>query len=92
MSVFIVVILDSALRDCGEVNLGVVDAVEDVGEDGRCERETDIHQLRVGVSRDLDRCELVIADRAACFGERASEADQRVAMDIARGLAIAGSS
>ena len=33
--------------------------------------------------------ELVIADRAACFGERASEADQRIAMDIARGLAIA---
>jgi hypothetical protein len=36
-------------RDRREVDVGVVDPVEDVSEDGRREGEADLHQLRVGV-------------------------------------------
>jgi hypothetical protein len=50
-----------------------------------CEGKTDVHQLRVGVSRDLDRFEFVIADGTAGFRECADEADQRIAPDIASG-------
>jgi hypothetical protein len=53
------------------------------------EGKTDVHQLRVGVSRGLDRCEIVIADGAACFRERADEADRRIALGIAGALALA---
>ena len=78
-----------ALRDRGEVDLGVVDAVEDVGKGVRCEGKTDVHQLRVGVSRGLDRCEIVIADGAACCRQLADEVDQCIALGIAGGLTIA---
>ena len=81
-----------ALRDCGEVDLGVVDTIENVGEDDRCEGKTDVQQLRVGVSGDLNRCEIAIADGAAGFRECAEEADQRIAPGFARGLANRGSS
>jgi hypothetical protein len=81
--------LCSRLRGCGEVDVGVVDAVEDVGEDGRGEGKTDVHQLRVAVSRGLDRSEVVIADGAACCRQLADEVDQCIALGIAGGLTIA---
>jgi hypothetical protein len=44
-------------------------------------------RLRVGISRGFDRCEILIADGATCFGKRADETDQRVALGIAGRLA-----
>src|ERR1700694_2035952 len=79
-----------ASRDCGEVDLGVVDAVEDVGEDGGRESQADLDQLRVAVARSLDRGEILVADGAAGLRERADEVDQRVALGVAGGLALAG--
>ena len=80
-----------ASRDCGEVDLGVVDAVEDVGEDGGRERQADLHQLGVAVAGGLDRGEVLVADGAAGLRELADEADQRIALGIAGGLARRGS-
>src|SRR5258708_33397592 len=77
-----------ASRDCGEVDLGVVDAVEDVGEDGRRESQADFDQLGVAVARGLDRGEILVADGAAGLREIADEADQRVALGIAAGLPL----
>jgi hypothetical protein len=62
-----------ALRDCGEVDVSVVDAIEDVGEDGRRKGKTDVHQLRVAVAGGFDRGEIVIADSAARLRERADK-------------------
>src|ERR1700752_1973503 len=78
-----------ASRDRGEVDLGVVDAVEDVGEDGGRESQADLHQLGVAVAGGPDRGEIGVADRAAGCGELANEADQRIALDVAGRLAIA---
>ena len=54
-----------ASRDCGEVDLGVVDAVEDVGEYGGPESQTDLDKLRVAVAGGLDRGEILVADGSA---------------------------
>jgi hypothetical protein len=54
-----------ASRECGEVDLGVVDAVEDIDEDGGRESQPDLDQLRVAVARGLDRGEILGADGAA---------------------------
>jgi len=78
-----------APRDCGEVDLGVVDAVEDVGEDGGRESQADLDQLRVGVAGGLDRGEILVADRAARLRELADEADQRITLGVAGGLTLA---
>src|SRR5258708_31537709 len=78
-----------ASRDCGEVDLGVVDAVEDVGEDGGRERQADLHQLGIAVASSLDRGEILVANCAAGLGELADEADQRVALGISGGLTLA---
>src|ERR1700747_841412 len=78
-----------ASRDCGEVDLGVVDAVEDVGEDGGRERQADVDQLGVAVAGGLDRGEILVADGAARLCKLADEADQRIALGVARGVAVA---
>jgi hypothetical protein len=72
-----------ASRDRGEVDLGVVDAVEHVGEDGGRERQADLDELRVAVAGGLDRGEFLAADGAAGLGELADKADQRIALLIA---------
>src|SRR5882672_3550042 len=77
-----------ASRDRGKVDLGVVDAVEDVGEDGGRESQADLHQLGVAVAHRLDRGEILIADGAAGLRELADEADQRIALGVTGGLAI----
>src|ERR1700752_671853 len=77
------------LRDCGEVAFGVVDAVEDVGEDGGGKGEADVHQLRVAVAGGLDRLELGLADGAAGARQPAHKANQRIALGIAGGRAVA---
>src|SRR5262249_19702739 len=78
-----------ALPDGREVDVGVVDAVEDVGEGRRRESETDLHQLRVAVPSGPDRREILVADGAARGREPADEADQRIALGIAGRLAVA---
>src|SRR4029077_415155 len=78
-----------ASRDCGEVDLGVVDAVEDVGEDRGRERQADVDQLGVAVAGGLDRGEILVADGAARLCKLADEADQRIALAIACGVAVA---
>src|SRR5882672_3167890 len=78
-----------ASRDRGEVDLGVVDAVEDVGEDGGRESQADLHQLGVAVARRLDRGEILVTDGAAGVRELADEADQRIAPGVAGGLPLA---
>src|SRR5215831_17602277 len=78
-----------ASRDRGEVDLGVVDAVEDVGEDGGREGQADLDQLGVAVAGSLDRGEIPVADGAARLSKIADEADQRIALGIAGRLAIA---
>src|SRR5258708_4309235 len=78
-----------ASRDCGKVDLGVVDAVEDVGEDGGRESQADLHQLRVAVAGSLDRGEILVTDGAAGLRELADEADQRIALGVAGGLTLA---
>ena len=70
----------AASRDCGEVDLGVVDAIEDIGEDVGREGETDLHQLGVAVSRGFDRGEILVADGAAGLRELTDEAGQHVAV------------
>src|ERR1700752_117328 len=78
-----------ASRDGGEVDLGVVDAIEDVGESVGRESQADLDELAVAVTGGLDRCELLVADGAAGFREVAVETGQRIALGIACGLAIA---
>ena len=63
----------SALGDRGEVDVGVVDTIEDVGEDGRRKGKADLHQLCIAVASGFDRDEIVIADRSAALRERADE-------------------
>jgi hypothetical protein len=46
--------------DCGEVDVGVVDAIEDVGESVRRKGEADLHQLCIAVAGGFDRSEIVI--------------------------------
>src|SRR5215468_105428 len=77
------------LRDGGEVDIGVVDAVEDVGEDGGGKGETDVHQLRFAVAGGLDRLEVGLVDGAAGARQPAHEANQRIALVIAGGRAVA---
>ena len=77
-----------ASRECGEVDLGVVDAVEDVGEDGGREGQADLHQLGVAVARGLERGEILVADGTAGLRELADEADQRIALGVAGGLIL----
>src|SRR5215831_14887994 len=77
-----------ASRDRGEVDLGVVDAVEDVGEDGGREGQADLDQLGVAVAGSLDRGEILVADSAAGLRELADEANQCIALGIASGLAL----
>src|SRR6267142_1954171 len=88
-SLFLASIRAVASCDCGEVDVGVVNAVEDVGEDGRREGEADVDKLRVAVAGILDSGEICIAHSAAGRRELASEADQRIALDVAGRLAIA---
>jgi hypothetical protein len=78
-----------ASRDCGEIDLGVVDAVEDVREDDGCEGQADLDQLRVAIARRLDRSEILVAYGATGFREVAYEAGQSIAFGIACGLAVA---
>src|SRR5579864_1293181 len=75
--------------DSGKVDVGVVDAVEDIGEDCGRESQADLDELSVAVAGGFDRCELLGADGAAGFRELADEAGQRIALTIARGLAVA---
>src|SRR6202020_608211 len=75
-------------RDCGEVDLRVVDAVEDVGEDGGREGQADLHQLSVAVARGLDRGEILVADGTAGQRELADKSDQRVTLGKAGGPAL----
>src|ERR1700709_2927992 len=79
----------AASRDGGKVDLGVVDAVEDVGEDGGRESQADLDQLGVAVARRPDRGEIRVADGAAGLRELADEASQRVALVVAAGLTVA---
>src|SRR5258708_36903899 len=78
----------STSRDGGEIDLGVVDAVEDVGEDGSRESQADLHQLGVAVARRLDRGKILVTDGAAGLRELADEADQRIALGVAGGLTL----
>jgi hypothetical protein len=48
-----------------------------------------LDQLRVGVAGGLDRGEVGVADGAAGFGERADEADERIALGIAGQFTVA---
>src|SRR5258708_5423603 len=70
-----------------EVERGVVDAVEDVGEGDHGQGQGDIHQLRVGVAGVLDGRELLLVERAAGQDQNLNEAHQGVALGVARGLA-----
>src|SRR5271156_4333336 len=72
------------LRDSRKVDVRVVDAVEDVGEDGQRDRQADVDQLRVGVAGGADRLELGLADRAAGPDQPADEMDQRIALGVTR--------
>src|ERR1700757_3736349 len=78
-----------ASRDGREVHLGVVDAVEDVGEDGGRESQANLDELGVAVTGGLDSGELLVAEGAAAFRELADEAGQCIALGIAYRLAIA---
>src|ERR1700753_767906 len=78
-----------ASRDRREIDLGVVDAVEDVGEDRGRKGQADIDELRVAEAGSPDRGAILVADGAAGLGELADEADQRVALGIAGGLPLA---
>jgi hypothetical protein len=53
------------LHDMREIDVGVVDAVERVGEDGQGDGQRDLGQLLVGVAGSANGGELVLADRAA---------------------------
>src|SRR6516162_4027710 len=79
--------LQPLLRSCGEVEIGVVDAVEDVGEGDAGKSEADVDELRVAVAGGLDRGELGVTDGTARCRKRADEADERVALEVAGRLA-----
>src|SRR6478736_5775283 len=78
-----------ALGDRREVDLGIVDAVEDVGEHGGGKGEANVDELRVAVAGGLNRDEILVADGAAGARKLVDESDQRIALGITGGPAIA---
>ena len=71
------------------IDIGVVDAIEHVGESDESDSKADLDELLVGVAGSLDRCKLLVADFATGLYQRADEAHQRIALRIACGPALA---
>ncbi|WP_224079011.1 hypothetical protein [Cupriavidus laharis] len=74
------------LPDGWKIDVGSVDTVEGIGEDGERDGRRDLSQLSVGVAGRADGSELVLVDRATGGLQVRCEAHQGITLGITRGL------